>query len=350
MIKSYKYRLKDRHAAKHLQAHAYGVNQAYNWCVAQHRDTLDRYRAGAPKRKWLSAFDLAKTMKSVGKELGLRQQTVQSVCEQWSRGRSIRFRSSFGANRALGWVPFQKQSRRIEGNSITYLGRTYRFFGSKRRPLPDTVKGGAFVEDALGRWWVCFHVKVEQPAPTETGEIGIDLGLKSLATLSDGHKIEAPRIYRRYEAKLATAQRAGNKQRARRIHAKIKNCRRDFLHKITTELAGQNALIAVGNVNAKQLAKTRMAKSVLDAGWSTFRNMLRYKSPGYVEVDEKFTTQACSGCGSIAGPKGYAGLKEREWDCPDCGARHDRDVNSARVILFRALSVERPVLESRRTV
>ncbi len=89
-----------------------------------------------------------------------------------------------------------------------------------------------------------------------------------------------------------------------------------------------------------------MAKSVMDAGWSAFRYQLRYKASrhgaAYLEIDESWTTQTCSGCGSIAGPKGRAGLNKREWDCPDCGAHHDRDVNSAKVILARALSAQRP--------
>jgi transposase len=90
-----------------------------------------------------------------------------------------------------------------------------------------------------------------------------------------------------------------------------------------------------------------MAKSVLDAGWSTFRAMLKYKSAGYVEVDEKFTTQTCAECGSIAGPKGQAGLNKRDWICSGCGASHDRDVNSAIVILSRALSAQGLGQESR---
>jgi putative transposase len=180
--------------------------------------------------------------------------------------------------------------------------------------------------------------------------VGIDLGLKSLASLSDGRKIEAPQIYRRHEHRLAVAQRAGNKRRVTQLHAKIRNCRRDFLHKATTELCREHALIAVGNVNSKQLARTRMAKSVLDAGWSTFRAMLKYKSAGYVEVDEKFTTQTCSDCGVIGGPKGIAGLGVRQWDCSECGASHDRDVNAARNILIAALSAQRPVEGSRRII
>jgi putative transposase len=136
----------------------------------------------------------------------------------------------------------------------------------------------------------------------------------------------------------------------RHIHAKIKNTRKDFLHKLSTTLADQNAIIAVGDVNSKQLAKTRMAKSVLDAGWSTFRSMLKYKSAGYVEVDEKFTTQTCSQCGALppGRPKGIAGLGIRQWDCSECGANHNRDVNAARNILNAALSAQRLGEESRR--
>jgi len=350
---TYKYRLKDRSARKALARHAVACNQVWNYCNAFQRDLETRYRAGAPKRRWPSHFDLITICAGVGKELGINQQTAQNICQQFTKDRdaakhSLKMRASFGAKRALGWVPFQKQSRQTEGNSIWYLGKRYRFFGSKRRPLPDNASGGMFVEDALGRWCVCFHVEVAERHPCGNGIIGIDLGLKSLAVLSDGTKIEAPRHYRQLEAKLASAQRANNKQRARHIHAKIKNARKDFLHKLSTTLADQNAIIAVGDVNSKQLAKTRMAKSVLDAGWSTFRNMLRYKSPGYVEIDEKFTTQICSECGSIAGPKGRAGLNKREWICDGCGSYHDRDVNSAIVILSRALSARGLGQESRR--
>ncbi len=95
-----------------------------------------------------------------------------------------------------------------------------------------------------------------------------------------------------------------------------------------------------------------MAKSVYDAGWSTFRSMLKYKSAGYVEVDERFTTQICSDCGALpdSRPRGIAGLGIRAWECSECGASHDRDVNAARNILALALSAQRPVGESRESV
>jgi transposase len=356
MIRVYKYRIKDRRARKVLTAHAYAVNQVFNWAVAQQRDIQERYRAGAPKRKWLSHFDLAKSCAGVGADLGIHQQTVQAVCQQFAQSRNQhgcpRFRSSFGTKRALGWVPFQRQSRQIEGNSITYRGKRFRFWEGNR-PVPEAAKGGAFVEDAQGRWYVIFHIEIEEAAvPSSGGEIGIDLGLKALATMSDGEVIENPRHLAQWGDRLAIAQRAGNKRRARAIHAKISNARKDFHHRLSRRLSRDYAFIAVGNVNAKNLAKTRMAKSVLDAGWSAFRNMLRYKAATFVEVDEKFTTQTCSSCGSLPPerPKGIAGLGIREWDCSLCGASHDRDVNAARNILALALGVERPVEGSRKTI
>jgi transposase len=98
--------------------------------------------------------------------------------------------------------------------------------------------------------------------------------------------------------------------------------------------------IAIGNVHAKALARTGLAKAVLDASWSSFRTMLAYKSVRdgaiYEEVDEAFSTQTCSACGCISGPKGRAGLNERQWVCGDCGCKHDRDVNASLNLLLRS--------------
>ena len=358
MILTYKYRLKDRAAAKLLRAHAIAANQVWNWCVAQQRDVERRYRAGEKPRRWASHFDLAKQCKGTGKDLGIHQQSVQGICEQFTGSRdklhhAPRFRASFGAKRALGWLPFQQQSRQVDGNSIIYLGKRYRWFGNKRRPLPETAKGGCFVEDARGRWYVCFHVEVEN-RPTGNGEVGIDLGLKTMATLSNGETVETMAYYRRWQTKLSRAQRSGSKRRVRAIHARIANARRDHLHKASCRMARENALIAVGNVSSSQLAKTRMAKSVLDAGWSMFRNQLRYKASRhgavYLDIDERFTTQTCFSCGALPPerPRGIAGLGIRVWVCSDCGASHDRDVNAARNILKLGRSAAPRVDESLR--
>jgi putative transposase len=126
-----------------------------------------------------------------------------------------------------------------------------------------------------------------------------------------------------------------------------------IVHVNSTRIVREHARLIVGNVSASKLAKTRMAKSVLDAGWSMFRTMLQYKCLGagasFEVVSERLSTQTCSECGSIGGPKGIAGLRMRHWTCSQCDALHDRDVNAARNLLFagaerRPPAVEIPVL------
>ncbi|MFM0431840.1 transposase [Paraburkholderia aspalathi] len=137
--------------------------------------------------------------------------------------------------------------------------------------------------------------------------------------------------------------KGGCRRRSRNIvifggrNATIKNSWKDPLHKLSTALVKEYGAIFIGNVNASALAKTRMAKSVLDAGWSLFRTMLQYKGDRagvwFDEIDERYSTQTCSCCNRRTGPKGREGLGIREWACPECGAYHHRDINAALNIL-----------------
>ena len=168
------------------------------------------------------------------------------------------------------------------------------------------------------------------------------MGCKESATDSNGDGVKG-REYRTLESKLGKAQRARNKRSVKAIHAKIKNRRADALHKYSRKLVNANAAIFVGDVSSQKLVKTKMAKSVLDAGWSTLKTMLEYKSAHagivFEVVNERYTTQTCSCCGSRQNsPKGRAGLGIREWTC-ECGVTHDRDINAAKNIL--ALGHER---------
>lgn len=357
MILTYKYRIKDATTGKHLKRYAWGCNQVWNFCVATQREAEKRRKAGLSVR-WPSAFDLIKLCTGSGAELGLHSDTVQTICRQFAASRDLhkrcpRFRASGGAKRALGWVPFIPRAVKIKDAHVTYLKRKFHFW--KSRDIDGEFKAGSFVQDARGRWYVCFQCEVADDLPTGNGEIGIDLGLKALATCSDGTEIPALRHYRKYEAALAVAQRAGNKHRVRAIHTKIANARRHHLHEWSTKLARENELIVVGNVSPSKLAKTKMAKSILDAGWAMLRNQLRYKASRhgarYVEADERWTSQTCSCCGSIpdSSPKGMSALGVRHWICSDCGCSHDRDVNAAKNILSvgaerRPPAVEIPVL------
>ena len=214
------------------------------------------------------------------------------------------------------------------------------------------LRAGSFSEDSRGRWYFNVAVEVEVLPGQGASAVGIDLGLKECATTSDGDKLQG-RWFRELEPQLAAAQRARKKKRVKAIHAKIANRRKDAIHKFTTHLVKNNAAIFVGDVASAKLVKTKMAKSTLDAGWSTLKTMLEYKShqAGIVfeVVSESYSTQTCSCCGAIpaSSPKGRAGLRIREWTCSDCGAEHDRDVNAARNILaagHRRLAEGIPVL------
>jgi hypothetical protein len=348
---SFKFRVKT--GERQLRKHAVACNQVWNFCVATQREAERRRKAGLNVR-WPTAFDLIKLVTGAGAKLGLHSDTVQTICRQFAASRDLhrrcpRFRASFGPKRTLGWLPFIPRAVKIDGDAAVYLKRRFRFWRS--REIAGVFKCGSFVEDARGRWYVTFQCEVSDDLPMGNGRVGIDLGLKDLATLSDGRKVPALRHYRTYEAALAKAQRARNKRRVRAIHAKIANARRHHLHEQSTRIARENSLIVVGNVNAAGLAKTRMAKSVLDAGWSSFRHMLRYKASRhgavYIEADERFSSQTCSACGCIpaSSPKGMGALGMRSWECSDCGESHDRDVNAARNILRIGLEHQPPAGE-----
>lgn len=133
------------------------------------------------------------------------------------------------------------------------------------------------------------------------------------------------------------AQRANKKRQVKKIHKKIANSRKDSAFKIANDLIKNYALIVVGNVSPSKLGKTKMAKSVYDAGWTLLKKQIEYLAithqSVFLEVNESFTTQACSSCKNRTGPKGLKDIGIREWKCPVCNTVHDRDVNSAKNIL-----------------
>jgi IS605 OrfB family transposase len=173
-------------------------------------------------------------------------------------------------------------------------------------------------------------------APREA--VGIDLGLKDIAVTSEGERLEAGRWTREFAGKLAMAQRRGHKRQARRLHRKAARCRADALHKFSRRMVDQYQNIVVGDASSPKLAKTRLAKSVLDAGWGMLRAQLQYKGPAAGRsvqvVSETYTSVTCSSCGALSGPRGVNGLIVRSWECRECGDSHDRDVNAARNILI----------------
>jgi IS605 OrfB family transposase len=216
------------------------------------------------------------------------------------------------------------------------------------RPLPAGPSSVTVIRDAAGRYFASFVVEAaDDPLPETGGEVGIDLGLAHFAVLSDGRKVASPKFLRRAERKLRKAQQAlsrkakgssnGAKARvkAARIHARVADSRRDWLHKESTRIIRENQAVYVEDLCVRGLARTRLAKSVHDAGWSAFVAMLKYKAARHGRTFARIgrfepTSQVCSACGVKDGPKP---LSVREWACGGCGTVHDRDVNAAQNVL-----------------
>ena len=215
------------------------------------------------------------------------------------------------------------------------------------RPLPSEPSSITVIKDSAGRYFASFVVQANPgPLPRVEPVVGIDLGLRHFAVLSDGRKITSPRFLRRAEKKLKRAQRAlfrkqkgsRNRDKARvtvaRVHARVADARRDSHHKLSTALIRENQAVAVEDLCVTGLARTRLAKSVQDAGWSAFVAMLEYKARLYGREFRRIgrfepTSQVCSACGVRDGPKP---LHVRQWTCGACGVTHDRDINAAKNI------------------
>jgi IS605 OrfB family transposase len=325
-----------------LNRAAVEVNQVWNWANEVSGKAIARF-AGAPR--FLTGYDLG------GLSAGSSQffdcigsDTIQGVCQEYAvkrrvaRRTQLRWRRSFGSHRSLGWVPFKGACIKRKGNAVRFYSKTFRLFDVGALD-GMALKGGCFAQDAVGDWWFCVSVAtaVEEAKPAARPIVGVDLGLKDIATTSDGDRLGAGRFFRDAEARIAQAQRRGHKRQAKRLHRKAARQREDALHKFSRKLVDRYEVIVVGDVSSPRMAGMgRMGKAVHDSGWGILRTQLLYKGQQAgrrVEiVNERNTTRACSGCGSLTGPAGRTGLAVRAWCCSACGAEHDRDVNAARNI------------------
>jgi putative transposase len=327
-----------------LNKAAVEVNDVWNFANAT------SYKAAQPfagPSKWLTAFDLNNlTAGSTEYFECIGSDTIQRVNAEYACRRrqfkkaKLRWRPSRGSRRALGWVPFKAAQLKRKGKCLRFSGKAFRVF---ERELLENArwKCGCFAQDAVGDWWLCIPVEravAQVPAPKDA--VGLDLGLKDTVATSDGEKLEAGHFYRSIEQKIANAQRRGHKRQAKRLHRTAARRRKDALHKFSRKLLREYQTIVVGDVSSLKLAKTRMAKAVLDAGWGMLKTQLQYKGQQagrrVLIVSERNTTRACSSCQALSGPSGLDMLVVRTWICRECGVAQDRDVNAAQNILSAA--------------
>ena len=351
-MKTLKLRIKDKHTNQ-LNILAGSVNFVWNYVNELSFKHLKR------TGKFFTAYDLAAYTKGAGEYLNLHSQTLQAISEVHAKSRkqfkkaklNWRTNNPKAKRRNLGWIPFKKtaikylatrQSGKKSLKSIIQLS-----LAKGKKLIIDmwdsynlalyNINTCELVQDARGHWYACITVKEFPKIKCGDGQVGIDLGCKDAAVSSDGDQLQT-KLTHQYAEKLAIAQRAKNKKRVKAIHAKIKNTRKDLTHKFTNKLVKANSLIVVGEIKSTSFTKGKLAKSVYDAGWFEIKRQLDYKCKHagchYIEVNEAYSTQTCSCCGSRQdSPKGRAGLGIRVWFCRSCKTTHQRDVNGAKNIL-----------------
>jgi putative transposase len=361
--KAYKFRFYPTSQQEEILARTFGCTRfAYNYMLRQRTDAWFQRQE---RINYHQTSAMLTALKKTPEHAWLNE--VSSVPVQQSLRHLQTAFSNFFARRA-GYPAFK---RKDGSQSAEYTTSAFRWDGKKlsiaRMDAPlnvrfsRTIPKAAVVttvtvsRDTANRYFVSMLCTDEVKAKVSVdGKVGIDLGLTHFFILSTGEKVASPNTFRKNEAKLAKLQRRlakkqkGSNRRAKaklkvaRLHAKIADSRRDFLHKLSTRLINENQVIAIESLAVSNMQKNRcLSKSISDASWSEFVRQLEYKALWYgrelIGIDKWYpSSKRCSGCGHAV--KAMP-LNVREWTCPECGSVHDRDINAARNVLAAGLAV-----------
>lgn len=361
--RAYKFRFYPTDQQEEILAKTFGCARfAYNYMLRQRtdawyqrQDRIDYHKTSA----------MLTALKKTPEYIWLNE--VSSVPVQQSlRHLQVAF-SNFFAKRAK----YPNFKRKDGTQSAEYTTSAFKWDGKKlsiarmnaplnirfSRTIPKIAKVTTVTvsKDPANRYFVSMLCTDEVRSKSEAaGKVGIDLGLTHFSILSTGEKVASPNTFRRNETRLAKLQRrlarkqkgSANRRKARlkvaRLHAKIADSRRDFLHKLSTRLINENQVIAIESLSVSNMQKNRcLSKSISDASWSEFVRQLEYKAHWYgrtlIGIDKWYpSSKRCSDCGHTV-PK--MALSVRQWICPECGSIHDRDINAARNVLAAGLAV-----------
>lgn len=330
----------------------------YNWALAQRREAWVQEKKSANYPKTCKALT---ELKETPERDWLNE--VSSVCLQQSlRNLDVAFVNFF---KKRGGYPAFKS--RKNGGSARFLDNAFRIQGDSlflakiktplkvvwSRKLSGEPSQCVVSQNASGQWFASFLCEEEMvKLASSDKKIGVDLGIETFASTSDGQKFGQPKRIRKLRKKLARLQHlhsrkqkgSRNREKARRkvarLHQHIADTRKDFLHKLSTKLIRENQTIALEDLAVKNMVKNRkLSRCISEQGWREFRTMLEYKAEWYgrelIIVDRFWpTSKTCSCCGR----KVDLSLKDRKWTC-ECGAAHDRDINAAKNILAAGQAV-----------
>jgi len=317
----------------------WNLTSIYNWGIK-------KIEFNAKDNIYFSPKTFQNLLANHGKKLDIPSHTIQGTLSQvynaWQRyfKKLAKKPKLKGQRNKLNSIPFPDPLKQPKDNKISVPGIGKIRFHKQEIPNAN-IKCGRILKKASG-WYLCLWLDTDNKFKVkETNKtIGIDPGFSTLLTLSDGTKIENPRELRKGAKRLAQAQRGNKKKLVAKLQEKQTNRRNDRNHKISRWLVENYQTIYYSDDNFKAMAK-HFGKSVIEAKLGDLINKTSYKSKvcgrSFKPINSKFTTMTCSNCWSLTGPTGLSGLAVRSWTCSVCGTHHDRDINSAKVVLKTGL-------------